>query len=134
MTPERDPTTGRYLRGADYKPAVSSQRKIRKAQQERAMRAFDEAITDNDWNAIARTAIKKAIQGNVKWATLLFDRVLGRPLQQIDVTAIPAEADNIIEVFEEQKEEIKEIIDAEVKAIKETAKESQETESSKTEK
>ena len=96
---ERDASTGRFLPGHK---SISPGRKPR-AVELKILATFNEVVTEEDWKDIIRTALKLAKRGD-KWARdWLSDRVLGKPLQQIDIHAIAPEATNVIDVYEESR-------------------------------
>ncbi len=73
---DRDPQTGRFLPGNPGGPGNPHAARVA------ALRgALLEAVTPADLAAIARSLVQAARSGDVAAAKLVFERVLGRPLE-----------------------------------------------------
>jgi hypothetical protein len=91
----RDPKTGRFLPGNKF----AKGRPPKKYEIE-LYESFNKVVTKEDWEEIIRIAVKQAKRGD-KWARdFLADRVLGKPMQSIDIHAIADEPDEIIRIGE----------------------------------
>ena len=74
----RDATTGRFIKGWKGGPGNP-----RGGQIEQLRSAMIEAVTDEDIKRIFATLVRLAVAGDVRAATLVLDRVLGRPQEAV---------------------------------------------------
>ena len=73
---ERDPQTGRFLPGNGGGPGNPYAARVAELRS-----ALLEAVTPGDLAAIVRSLVQAARSGDVAAAKLVFERVLGRPLE-----------------------------------------------------
>lgn len=73
---ERDPQTGRFLPGNSGGPGNPYAARVAELRS-----ALLEAVTPGDLAAIVRSLVQAARSGDVAAAKLVFERVLGRPLE-----------------------------------------------------
>ena len=74
-----------------WQPGQSGNPKGRPPKAERVRLIIEEVISDGDWEAITRALVAKARKGDVKAATLLYKRQLGRAHQSVtlDTGSVP---------------------------------------------
>ena len=102
---DRDPATGRFLPG---NKVAKGHKRWTKDKEIKMLEAFHDVVKDEDWKCVIRVALRKAKQGD-RWAReWLSDRILGKPLQQVDIHASRDEPDDIIDVWEEKPDLIEE--------------------------
>ena len=94
---ERDPHTGRFLPG--NQAAKGHGRPSRPVELE-ILETFNATVSKSDWIDIIKVAVKLAKRGDYRAREWLADRVIGKPLQQIDIHAIAEAPDDVINVTE----------------------------------
>lgn len=72
-----------------FKPGISGNLKGRPPRQaeERLVKRLAAKLSNGEFDEIVDTGIRLAKRGDVAWARLLMDYAVGKPRQQLDVTA-----------------------------------------------
>lgn len=94
---DRDPETGKFVKG---NKASKGHGRPTRAESLEVLRKFNAAISDDDWARLITSLKQLAFDGNLKAMELLMDRVMGKPLQQVDLTAIAKKPDDVLDVRE----------------------------------
>lgn len=86
LDPSQRDEKGKFVKGWQGGPGNPSARRSIEIR-----RAFEEAITESDLKAIAKTLVKRAIAGDTDAAKIVLDRTLGKVVQPVEATTKSAQ-------------------------------------------